>query len=335
VRFGRREFAAGAILGTAAAACGACAATPPGSRRHSLPDGPRAPEESAVAVVRPAAFPSLRAAVARAIALAGGLSFVRPGQSVLLKPAVNSGKAYPATTDPEIVYAVAELVKEAGGRPLVADRTMFLRSTEAAFRKTGILDAARQAGMPCLALDGAEVVAVRHPLARSWSKGTVRIYRAVEEADHVVNLCTPRTHGVAGFTMAMKNLVGIVDGSARIGMHLGSGLAERLAELSLLVRPALVVLDGRLGFAHGGPDEGDLCRPGFLAAGPDPLAVDAVGLAFLRLAGADDAIGKGSIWRIPIMARAAEIGVGAAGPDRIRLVGLAPDDEARLRPEMA
>jgi uncharacterized protein (DUF362 family) len=135
--------------------------------------------------------------------------------------------------------------------------------------------------------------------------------------------------------MSMKNLVGVVAGSARLGMHLGPGLEERVAELSLLVRPALVVLDGRLGFAAGGPDEGDLCRPGFLAAGADPLAVDAVGLAHLRLAGAAGAIGQGSIWTLPVMRRAAELGVGAAGADRIRLVGPDADAEARLRRELA
>jgi hypothetical protein len=113
--------------------------------RHRLPDRPAGPRSSRVAVVRSADFDSLREATRRAIALAGGLGFIRPGQTVLLKPAVNSGEPYPATTDPETVWTLAELVVRAGGQPFVADRTMFLKSTEKVFRETAIRDAAEEA----------------------------------------------------------------------------------------------------------------------------------------------------------------------------------------------
>ncbi len=336
MRAERRRFLRAALAGTAFAALGGgCASRPPGARTHVLADAPAPPAESTVGVVRPEAFATLRDAVVEAIRLAGGLGFVRPGDRVLLKPAVNSGNPYPATTDPEVVSIVARLVQDAGGRPFVADRTMFLRSTAAAFEKTRILDAARDAGIPCLALDDDACVALAHPLAVHWPDRTVRVYRTAADADHVIDLCTPRTHKLAGFTMAMKNCVGIVAGSARMGMHLGSGFRDRIAEISAVLRPSLAVLDGRLGFADGGPDEGAVVRPGIVAAARDPLALDAVGLASLRLEGANDAIGRGSIWQIPVMRRAAEIGVGVADPGRIRIVGLPPDREARLRGQLA
>lgn len=332
----RRRFLKTALAGTALAALGdACASPPPGARKHVLADAPSPPAESTVAVVRSDAFATLRDAMAEAIRLAGGLTFIRPGDRVLLKPAVNSGKPYPATTDPEVVSIVARLVQDAGGHPFVADRTMFLRSTRAAFEKTRILDAARAAGIACLSLDDDATVAIAHPLAVHWPDRTVRLYRVAADADHVINLCTPRTHKLAGFTMAMKNCVGVVAGSARPGMHLGSGFRDRLAEISAVFRPSLAVLDGRLGFADGGPDEGALVRPGIVAAASDPLALDAVGLACLRLEGTNDVIGRGSIWQIPVMKRAAQVGVGVGDAGRIRIVGLPSSLEARLRSELA
>ncbi|WP_242343450.1 DUF362 domain-containing protein [Anaeromyxobacter terrae] len=338
-RLGRRRFVAGALAGAASVAAvsalsGASRATPAGARSHALPDAPRPPATSTVAVVRPSASPSLRAAVEEAIRLAGGLGFIRPGDSVLLKPAVNSGNPYPATTDPEVVQIVARLVLEAGGAPFVADRTMFLHSTRAALERTGIRDAARSLGIPCIALEDAEVAWVRHPLAAHWPDRTIRIYRPVLAADHVIGLCTPRTHVRGDFTMAMKNAVGIVDGAARVRMHLGPGLRARLAEISLVAYPALVLLDAREGFADGGPDEGDRCRPDVIAASTDPLALDAVGLALLRIAGTNERIRRGSIWDIPMMRRAAEIGVGAASGERILLAGASEADVARLRREL-
>lgn len=290
---------------------------------------------SAVSVIRPSAYPSLTEAVRAVVALAGGLSFITPGQRVLLKPAVNSARPYPATADPEVVLAVARLVQDAGGEPFVADRCMFMRSTALAFHALGLDEAARQAKVPCQPLDHAEVVTLTHPLATHWADQRIRIYRPVAEADHVINLCTPRTHRIGDFTMSLKNNVGVVDGAARLAMHAPRGVKERLAELSLVVRPSLIVLDGRQGFTDGGPDEGDLARLDFLAAGSDPLAVDAVGLGFLRLAGANATLSRGSVWNLPVMKRAAEVGVGAASAAQLVLRGLDAEAEATLRAQLA
>jgi len=344
----RRRFLQLSLSGASALAVGSCftgsrsahsaeetgmgAARP---QRHRLPDRPAPPAESRIAVVRAGDFASHRAAVRRAIALAGGLAFIQPDETVVLKPAVNSTNRYPATSDPETIWIVAELVKEAGGRPFVADRTMFLHSTETAFRETGILDAAAQAGIPCRALEDDESVAVRHPLAENWRGNSIRIYTPVAEADHIINLCTPRTHLMGDFTMSMKNNVGVVNAVSRLPMHLPWGLKERLAEISLVVRPSLIVMDGREGYSDGGPDDGDLARPGFIAAGSDPVAIDAVGLAHLRLEGANEAIGERSIWTIPMMKRAVEIGVGVGSGDAIALIGIDPAAEASLRAQLA
>jgi uncharacterized protein (DUF362 family) len=288
-----------------------------------------------VAVVRARDFPGNREATRRAVALAGGLGFIRPGETVLLKPAANSSNAYPATTDPETVLTLAEMVLEAGGKPFVADRTMFLNSTERVFRGTGIADAAAQAGIPCRSLEDHEAIAVHHPLAENWPRSSIRIYRPVLEADHIINLCTPRTHSIGDFTMALKNNVGVVKGSSRLRMHLPWGLKERLAEINLVLRPSLVVMDGRQGFTDGGPDSGDLAHPGFIAAGSDPVAIDAVGLAHLRLEGANREIGEGSVWRIPMMRRAVEIGLGVGSAEAVELVGPEAARAAALRAELA
>ena len=303
--------------------------------RHRLPERPAPPEEGEVAVVRCGDYASHREAIERAISLTGGLGFIRPGETVLLKPAANSNNRYPATTDPETIWLAAEMVKEAGGVPFVADRTMFLRSTETAFRETGIRDAAAQAGIPCRHLEEEDSIAIFHPLAEHWSRRAIRIYSSVITADHIINLCTPRTHFSGDFTMSMKNNVGVVNGFSRVRMHIPWGLKERLAEINLVVRPSLIVMDGREGFTDGGPDWGDLAHTGFIAAGSDPVAVDAVGLAQLRLQGANDEIGRGSVWALPMMRRAVEIGLGVTSERGIVLLGVDPESEASLRAQLA
>lgn len=332
----RREFLHGLVGGLGLAGLAGCRTTGAegGERAQVLPTS-APPKTSVVALVRPTQHASLAEAVKAVVAQAGGLGFIRDGQRVLIKPAVNSAKKYPATSDPEVVLTLAKLVLEAGGVPFIADRTMFMHATALAFHALGFDDAAHEAGVSCQPLDNAEVVGVVHPLAAHWSSRSIPIYRPVADADHVINVCTPRTHRIGDFTMSLKNLVGVVQGSSRMGMHMPGGFKERLAELTLAVPPSLVVMDGREGFTDGGPDEGDLAKLDFLAASADPLAIDAVGLAFLRSAGANQRIAKGSIWNLGVMKRAAELGLGASAAERIRFTGLAADDEARLRKELA
>jgi uncharacterized protein (DUF362 family) len=183
-------------------------------------------------------------------------------------------------------------------------------------------------------LEDDPVVALRHPLARHWARHTIPVAHSVMEADHLISLCSPRTHVLSDFTMSLKNNVGVVDGLARLPMHLPLGLKERLAEISLVVRPSFIVLDGRRAFVSGGPDYGDLAHPGVLLAGRDPVALDAVGLALLRSAGAGGAVGTGSIWELPQLTRAAALGLGARSAAEIELVGLAESQSAELRRQL-
>ncbi len=328
----RREVLRG-IVSAAAFGVPGCRLAAPISGRAVV--GPTtATAGSLVALVQPSRFPTLASAVREVVARAGGLGFVGEGDTVLIKPAVNSARPYPATADPEVALELARMVQQAGGVPLIADRTVFTGSTARQFHKLGYDEVAHQAGISCRPLDHEHVVAVNHERATSWG-GVVPIYRPVVEARHLINLCTPRTHRVGDFTMALKNWVGTVDAGSRLSMHLPGGFKQRVAEISLVVRPKLVLMDGRQGFTDGGPDSGDLARLDFLAAAADPVAIDAVGLAHLRRAGANERISAGSIWALPVLKRAVELGLGATGPTQIVLDGVSAEEEATLRRELA
>jgi uncharacterized protein (DUF362 family) len=61
-------------------------------------------------------------AVRNAAESATDFSWLSPGDAVFIKPAVNSGNAYPATTSPTGVKAMVALLKEKGaGRVVVGD----------------------------------------------------------------------------------------------------------------------------------------------------------------------------------------------------------------------
>ena len=171
-RLTRRDFLGATLIGGAGLLV-ACDRDRPMARAQVRVPPP--PGRSTVAIVRPSAYASHAQALEAALALAGGMGFVRPGERVLLKPAVNSGRPYPATTDPATVAVIARAVQAAGGEPFIAERTMYRRSTEAVLRQTGIRDAAAHARIACLALDDLPVERLHHALAASWRDSTIGV----------------------------------------------------------------------------------------------------------------------------------------------------------------
>jgi uncharacterized protein (DUF362 family) len=86
-------------------------------------------------------------------------------------------------------------------------------------------------------------------------------------------------------------------------------------------------MDGIKAFISGGPEKGELVEPNLLLASEDRVAIDAVGVAILRIYGANQHIGKGSIFELDQLRRAAELGIGVESASEIRLTPL--NDESR------
>jgi len=81
-------------------------------------------------------------------------------------------------------------------------------------------------------------------------------------------------------------------------------------------------MDGIDGFSKGGPDAGTLISPGILLASRDRVALDAVGVAVLRIYGTTDAVSKGGIFGQEQIERATQLGLGAASSDEIELIAV-------------
>ena len=218
----------------------------------------------------------VRAALRLLLEPLGGIqAFVKPGEQVLLKPNLLSGK-HPdraVTTHPEIVRAVAELALEAGDTCFAGH---LIGSPEQVARKAGILDIADDLGI-------AFVPFVNSVKIRP-SDGTfheLEVARELLEADVVINLPKLKTHQMMGLTCAVKNMFGAVVGLRKPRLHLQAGtdkafFALMLLELCETLAPALTIVDAVVGMEGNGPGSGDPVRIGALLAGRHPQAVDTV-----------------------------------------------------------
>lgn len=100
-----------------------------------------------------------------------------------------------------------------------------------------------------------------------------------------------------------------------------------IAEINTSYEPDFVIMDGLLGFSKGGPDTGTLVEPGIMMASSDRVALDAAGVAILRIFGTTSEVGSGGIFEQEQLARAAELGLGASSPEDMEIVPV--NDEAQ------
>ena len=104
-------------------------------------------------------------------------------------------------------------------------------------------------------------------------------------------------------------------------LHSSSHMRRMIAEINLCYSPALILMDGVDVFTDGGPDRGRRKRAGVMVAGTDRVAVDAVGLAILKVLGSNREIMDTPIFEQEQIARAVELGLGVSSPEEIRLTG--------------
>ncbi len=229
--------------------------------------------------------PQVEAAVERLLAPLGGMAaFVRPGQKVLLKPNMLSGKepAKAVTTHPEIVRAVIRQVQQAGGIVSVGDSPGIGTPRQVAAR-CGILPVIEETGAAFAPF--AESVKIR---PRGGTFHELEIARDLLDADVVINLPKLKTHQMMGLTAGVKNLFGAVVGIRKPRLHLQAGtdkafFALMLLELAEQIRPALTLVDAIAAMEGEGPGSGDPVHIGVLLAGASPLAVDTVATALVGL----------------------------------------------------
>lgn len=263
----------------------------------------------------------------RAIDLLGGVDRLGlRGQRVLLKPNVLNDRPPPSTTNPQVVGAMATLVKQTGAAEVVvADGSGIIRlPTSANLTSTGIRSAAEAAGARVLALEDEPWVRLEPPEANAITQ--FYFSRPVYDADVVINMPVIKTHRFAEFSCSLKNFVGAVHPRYRPSVTFWTGdWHERIAEVNLAVHPTLTVADGTMTMIEGGPTSGTAAQTDLLICSGDRVAVDLVAIALLRSFGTWPKLQGKRIGDQRQVKRAAALGLGVGSGRDVELVSEAVD----------
>ncbi len=258
---------------------------------------------------------AVRSAVERLVADLGGMSaWVRPGQTVLLKPNLLSARTpeQGVTTHPEVVRAVIRMVKAAGGSPMVADSSCNALKIERVWEKTGFKAMCEEEAVPLVNLEKAGSVQFNR-------EGVVySVAKPVLDAALVINMPKLKTHMLTAFTNAVKNTYGTLPGFQKTMLHkqypTPSQFCAFLATLYARIKPGLTITDAIIAMDGNGPSAGDLVPLGFLAGSNDGVALDGALCHLLDI----------PLKAVPYLGLLERAGVGSADWSRIELVGNVP-----------
>jgi uncharacterized protein (DUF362 family) len=259
---------------------------------------------------------NLRESILKSVDLIGGFGkIVEKGDEILLKPNYNSADRSPASSDPDFVKTVIELLYEYGaGKVILGESSMQTLSTRRVVEKTGTLLKAKEAGADLVFFDEGKWVKV--DINGEYLK-SVSLPEKALQMKKVVYCCCMKTHFRADFTLSLKLAFGFVKGSERFEFHLRH-LKEKIVDLNLAVHPDLIIMDGRKCFITGGPFIGEVREPNVILASGDRISIDVEGIKVIE--SFEGANLKDDPWRYTQIRRAVKIGLGVQSEQEYEVI---------------
>ena len=234
-----------------------------------------------VAVVTSPKKPSeneIDATVRKAVELVGGLNnIIKRGDTVIIKPNIVVAKPPEtgATTDPRVCRTIANMVRELGAKPIIAESSAIGIDTEDAIQIAGY-GKLREDGYEVIDLKkkGIETVKVSIPNGKALKE--VTLPKIIIEANMIISVPKMKTHDQAEVTLALKNMKGVLPDAYKRKFHHVFGVFQSIADLMTVIKPTFSVVDGIVAMNGLGPAFGDPIEMDLIMAGKDAVAVDAV-----------------------------------------------------------
>ena len=217
----------------------------------------------------------LKASIEYLLKPLGGIgAVVQKGDRVLLKPNLLTGSrpTKECITRKEIVYCVAQLVKEVGGKPFLGDSPAF-GSAQGVAKVNGYLPLCEELDLPIIEFHG------QRYSTDNENFNHLRLSKEAMNADVVINLPKVKSHMQLTMTMGVKNLFGCVPGKMKAWWHMEAGkdanrFGEMLVETAKAISPNLTIIDGIIGHEGNGPSGGEPRDLGILGASTNVFALD-------------------------------------------------------------
>lgn len=252
-------------------------------------------------------------------------------KQVALKANFNSADPFPASTHIDTLRAIVQTLNDIGASGITLAERSGMGDTEQVLEQMGVLALSVELGFSVVVLNDLEREGwVKFERQNThWLKGFY-LAKVFLDAQTVVQTCCLKTHRFGGhFTLSLKNSVGLVAKKVPGGfydfmweLHGSPFQRQMIAEINNHYKVDVVVMDGIKAFVTDGPEHGKVVEPNLLLASKDRVAIDAVGVAVLKLYGAKGKVGEAGVFEQDQLKRAVELGIGVKSAEEIQLIPL-------------
>jgi len=202
----------------------------------------------------------------------------KKGMKVLIKPNVVGAfpkKQVATTTHPSLIEAVCKILKKEKCKIFIGDSPF--TNPEASFKASGIDKIAKKYSV------------IKKPLIFEQEKQTkildrkgilkdIEVAKIIKSADIVINMPKLKTHVLAKYTGAIKNLYGCVPGGMKQRIHLWAQGEKKhskvLVDIYQHIKPQLNIMDAVIGMEGEGPTSGDAKKANLIIASRNTVALD-------------------------------------------------------------
>jgi len=216
------------------------------------------------------------------------------GKKVLLKPnAGRKGEANKALcTSPEVIRGVIRFFKDQGaGEILVGDGALWGVDVWEAMEMAGITKVCEEENVVSVNLD--DYPPVTKEIENGIMVDSLRFSSLPFQMDFVVSIPVIKTHMYTGATLGIKNMKGCLYRMEKTILHRidkpnpqpekGKCLDIGIGDMSTVLLPDYVVLDGTICMEGFGPAVGNTINLDLVVASKDPTAADYVGMSMMGM----------------------------------------------------
>ncbi len=199
---------------------------------------------------------------------------VKPGHKVVIKVNATHFNYLPGiTVTPSLVGDFVRILKKRGASVVVGEGDLQRVCAEEALSGCGIQDAAEDAGAEVINFMKDEFVTV--PIqGEIFDFNEYKVPKSYVDCDVFASMPVFKTHKLTGVTLTLKNHFGCVPDDLRLKYH--GVIDQALSDFLLLLKPKLIVMDGRIGLESDGPIAGLPKKLGLVLTATNGVAADAV-----------------------------------------------------------
>jgi uncharacterized protein (DUF362 family) len=248
--------------------------------------------------------------------LGGIAAFVHEGDRVVVKPNIGWDRTpeQAANTHPEVVKALVRQCLDAGAkRVLVFDRTC--NDPRRCYARSGIQAAVQSIDdrrVQCIFPDDSKYMPVKIENGKSIHEFAFNKDSLEAECDCYINVPIAKHHVLTKLSLGLKNIMGVIGGN-RGEIH--KAVHQRIADLNLVVRPKLTIIDATRILLRNGPSGGSLKDVNVLdtlIASADTVAADAYATTLFGMKPAD----------VKSTTAAAKMGLGEMDLSKVKVVNV-------------